>query len=74
MKNMNEVFEQLEEIRSSGAINMYDRKGAIELAKEWGFSELSEELEERGKRGYMTLLNEFGEWLDKKDLEGENNG
>lgn len=51
-----EVFEGLEFIRRSGVTNMLDRPTVLELAREWGFDETAQWLEEADRKTYADLI------------------
>jgi hypothetical protein len=65
-----DVIEVLAAVRESGAINMFDRRGAIELAEMMGYDEEADWLRENKAR-YMDALNAMGKYVtDQKNRIG----
>lgn len=56
-----QVFEQLEEIRSSGVTNMFNRNRVQREAYEREFFSLVTAIEDNE---YTDLLNEFSDWKE----------
>lgn len=56
-----EIYNQMEIVRQSGAINMVDKNGVKRVAREMGFHELVAHLDETGAADYMELLETFPE-------------
>lgn len=54
-----EIYNQMELVRQSGAVNMMDRHGVQRVADEMGFAQLVTHLEEADSSSYMELLNSF---------------
>ena len=50
------VFEGLEFIRQSGATNMLDRPMVLEMAREFGFEETADWIENTDRRTYAELI------------------
>lgn len=60
-----EVLRQQESIRMSGHINMFDKAGVKDLAKQMGFNELVEFLNENDADTYIDMAERAREYADK---------
>lgn len=60
------LFEQLATVRTTGAVNMMDRRGVWEAADVIGLDELSEFLVQSPPMKYLHLLRAFDTWLEQK--------
>lgn len=60
------VIEGLAAVRDTGAINMFDRRGVIELLEMMGDHDSIDWLRENKAR-YMDALNAMGEYVTKRD-------
>ena len=61
-----EVLDQLESVRVSGAVNMMDRGGVKTVAEIKNHSALVSFIEREGTEGYAQALQELGERRSKR--------
>jgi hypothetical protein len=59
-----QLFEELEQVRSTGAVNMLDKHGVQRVADELELSTLVVFLEDADRKAYGALLKAFGEWRE----------
>lgn len=52
---MEEIMRQQEAVRRSGAVNMFDRSGVQDVARQMGFDELVEWIDEHDAEDYVEM-------------------
>jgi hypothetical protein len=68
------VFDGFEFIRQSGATNMLDRPMVLNLAREWGFPETANWIEDAGTATYAQLIFHGPEVIEDNPTEPGNIG
>ena len=59
-----ELFEQYEQVRKNGAVNMMDRKGVQVVADSLGLFALVDFCDDR--YGYSAILTGYAEWSERQ--------
>mgnify|MGYP000099502684 CR=1 FL=1 len=53
-----EVLEQQEQVRRSGAVNMFDKSGVQDVAEQMGFDELASFIDEADAEEYIEMAGQ----------------